>query len=187
MTDPLPRRGERIVLRRFAASDLAELQSYRNDEEVARYQSWSAMSEAEARQFLEEMAAAPVFVPGKWLQVAVAEAATDRLIGDIGICVRIDDVRSAEIGFTLARASQGKGLATEAVRETLGMLFEFADIDHVVGITDVRNVASIQLLKRVGMTLRETVDGTFRGEPCREHVFEIRRDSEREVRVDGTI
>lgn len=177
MADPLPRRGARVLLRRFAADDLEALQSYRNDEEVARYQSWSVMSTEAARQFLAAMAVAPMFTPGEWFQVAIAEAASNRLIGDIGICVRTDPggVRYAEIGFTLARGAQGKGLATEAVRETLALLFEHAEVDHVVGITDARNVPSVQLLKRVGMTLRETVDATFRGRPCREHVFEARR------------
>ncbi|HKQ20034.1 MAG TPA: GNAT family N-acetyltransferase [Candidatus Eisenbacteria bacterium] len=164
-------------MRRFAAADLDALQGYRNDEETARYQSWSVMSTEAAQQFLAEMAAAPMFVLGEWFQVAIADAKSDRLIGDIGICVRTDTggVRFAEIGFTLAREAQGKGLATEAVRETLAMLFGHADVDHVIGITDTRNAASIQLLKRVGMTLRETVDATFRGKPCQEHVFEARR------------
>jgi len=177
VADPLPRRGARVVLRRFAAADLEALQSYRNDEEIARYQSWSVMSTEAAQQFLAEMAAAPMFVPDEWFQVAIAGADSNDLIGDIGICVRTNagGVRFAEIGFTLARGAQGKGLATEAVRETLALLFEHAEIDYVVGITDTRNTASIQLLKRVGMTLRETTDATFRGKPCQEHVFEARR------------
>ena len=173
--EPLPRRGERTLIRRLSTSDLARFQAYRKDPEVGRYQGWSALSSEKAQDFLAEMAAAPLFVPGEWVQLAIAESRTNHLIGDIGVCVRADGERSAEIGFTLAPESQGKGLATEAVHETIAMLFEFAGVDSVVGITDIRNLPSIELLKRVGMRLKETVDSTFRGEPCMEHVFEVRR------------
>jgi len=145
------------------------------DPEVGRYQGWSALSTEKAEEFLAEMAVAPLFVPGEWVQLAIAESRTNHLIGDIGVCVRTGHERSAEIGFTLAPESQGKGLATEAVRETIAMLFEFAGVESVVGITDTRNLPSIELLKRVGMRLRETMESTFRGEPCTEHVFEARR------------
>lgn len=165
------------MLRRLSPSDLARFQAYRNDPKVGRYQGWSALSSEKAQEFLAEMATAPLFVPGEWVQLAIAESRTNHLIGDIGLCVRTGGERSAEIGFTLAPESQGKGLATEAVRETIAMLFEFADIDSVVGITDIRNLPSIELLKGVGMRLKETVESTFRGEPCKEHVFEARRDT----------
>lgn len=145
------------------------------DPEVGRYQGWSPLSSEKAREFLAEMATAPLFVPGEWVQLAIAESRTGDLIGDIGVCVRNGDERSAEIGFTLAPGAQGKGLATEAVREAIAMLFEFAGVDSVVGITDTRNLPSIRLLERAGMRLRETVESTFRGEPCLEHVYEARR------------
>ena len=164
-----------MALRRLSTSDLSRFQAYRGNPEVGRYQGWSAKSMEEAEAFLAEMAAAPLFVPGEWVQLAIAESGTDHLIGDIGVCVRGGTENSVEIGFTLAPESQGKGLGSEAVRETIAMLFDFTPAETVIAITDTRNLPSIRLLERVGMRLKETVESTFRGKPCAEHVFEVRR------------
>ncbi len=174
LADPFPRLAQRIVLRRFTPGDLEVFKAYRADPEVARYQSWSQMLAEEASAFLAEQEAAPFGRPG-WFQIAIAERSTGCLIGDIGICLPRKASAAAEIGFTLAAAWQGQGLASEAVRETLALLFEQTDVAEVLAITDTRNLASIRLLERVGFDLSQTVPSIFRGEPCTEHVYWIRR------------
>ena len=57
------------------------------------------MDDASAAAFLDTMASAPIGIPGEWFQIAVADRSTDALIGDIGICLRNDSTRTAEIGF----------------------------------------------------------------------------------------
>jgi RimJ/RimL family protein N-acetyltransferase len=42
----------RLQLRRFAEADLPAFNTYRNDPDVARYQSWEGISEAEAVAFV---------------------------------------------------------------------------------------------------------------------------------------
>ncbi len=133
------------------------------------------MSPSEAVAFLSEMSTAAFGQDGEWFQMGIAERSTDRLIGDIGVCLRRVEDRHAEIGFTLAAEQQGKGFASEAVREALALLFEQTDIARVIAITDTRNHASARLLQRVGMTLTETVSAVFHGEPCEEHVFVMSR------------
>lgn len=172
--DPFPRLAPRVLLRRLTPADLEDFQAYRADPEVARYQSWSSMSVTEATAFLAERKAAPFGRPG-WFQIGIAERSTGRLVGDIGICLHRDESEPAEIGFTLATAWQGKGLAAEAVREALALLFEHTGVAQVIAITDTRNVASIRLLERVGFVLSRTIPAVFRGEPCTEHVFVIQR------------
>ena len=44
----------RLRLRRFAEADLPAFIAYRNDPDVARYQSWEGISEAEAVAFVRE-------------------------------------------------------------------------------------------------------------------------------------
>lgn len=173
--DPLPRQGPRISLRRLRVADLEPFQAYRGDPSVGRFQGWSPMSASEATAFLSDMSNAAFGKDGTWFQIGIAERSTDRLIGDLGVCLHRAEDRYAEIGFTLAAESQGQGLAAEAVREALALLFEQTDIVRVIAITDTRNDASIRLLQRVGMTLSETVSAVFRGEPCEEHVFVLRR------------
>lgn len=174
ITDLLPHHGAAIVLRRLSVADLAAFQSYRTDAELGRYQGWSAMSDADACAFLDEMSKAPLFQPGQWAQIAIAEPQTSALLGDIGLYLA-PDAREAEIGFTLARHAQGLGLGTAAVQEALRLIFLCTAVERVNGITDARNHASIALLERVGMRKIEERTVEFRGEACVEHVYVLKR------------
>ena len=165
--DPLPWRATRVTLRRLRPDDLAEFQAYRGDPEVGRYQGWEPMTDADARAFIAEMAAAPCPTLGGWVQIAIAEAESDALLGDIGLYVSASG-EGAELGITLARAAQGRGLAEEAARALIAGLRSDTAVHRLIGITDVRNAPSARLLERLGMTLEAEEDAMFRGEPCRE-------------------
>lgn len=173
--DGLPRHGNGFILRRLSRGDLTEFQAYRHDPELGRYQGWSALSDPEAIDFLGEMNVTPLFGFGSWTQIGIADPHTQRLIGDIGVFLD-EEGRGAEVGFTLARHAQGRGIATAAVREAIELLFALTRADRVLGITDARNSASIRLLERVGMRRIETTQAVFRGEPCVEHVYVLCRD-----------
>ena len=96
-------------LRRLAARDLHAFQAYRSDPEVGRLQGWVAQPDAEALAFLNEMSTAPLLAPGLWTQLGIADTATGELLGDIGLHLSAD-AREVEIGFSLARSAQGRGL-----------------------------------------------------------------------------
>jgi [ribosomal protein S5]-alanine N-acetyltransferase len=183
--DPLPRTTARLVLRRFAACDLAAFQAYRCDPEVGRYQGWSVLDDAGAAAFIAEMAEAEIGVPGAWFQIAVADKPTDAVVGDIGIGFDKDRAGVGEIGFSMARSVQGRGLGTEAVRCALALLFESGQADIVEGITDARNAPSIRLLERVGMRLVRTQLTLFKGEACTERVYSIARAQWHGTAADG--
>lgn len=174
MIEPFPIAGERVVLRRFASDDLAAFQHYRNDPAVGLYQGWRPMTDAQAASFIASMRSAPAFAKGEWLQVAVAERVSDRLLGDIGLHLSTDGT-TGELGFSFAPASQGRGLASEAVRLAVASFFAHTPVTQVIGVTDARNEASIRLLERIGMTRFATQDAIFRGEPCVEHSYSIAR------------
>ena len=160
-------RAERVTLRRLRPADLMALQAYRNDPEVGRFQGWEPMIDASAAAMIAEMAAAPCPTPGDWVQIAIADAITDELLGDIGLHVS-GSGEEAELGITLAPEAQGRGLAAEAARALIAMLREHTAVRRLIGITDVQNTASARLLERLGMTLEAEEKTIFRGEPCRE-------------------
>jgi len=172
--EPLPRRGSRTVLRRLAAGDLDAFQAYRHDAEVQRYQGWQPLQDSDALAFIEEMATAPLFRRGQWVQIGIADTRDGALIGDIGICISADG-GSAEIGFTIGPRSQGRGLGTEAVGQVIRLLFECTAAARIVGVTDSRNSASIRLLERVGMRRVATRHTVFNAEPCIEHTYAVSR------------
>lgn len=154
-----------MKLRRLRATDLTAFQAYRGDPEVGRWQGWTPKPDAEALAFLSEMAAAPLFAPGRWTQIGIADPLTDELLGDLGIHVGADG-RTAEFGFTLARTAQGRGIASAAVRAAIAMVLTQTAVERIHAQTDARNTACIRLLDRLGARLLERIDTEFRGEPC---------------------
>lgn len=168
-------RSERVELRRLSPADLQDFQAYRHDAEVGRYQGWTAQPDAQALAFLDKMGLAPfTLASGEWLQLGIAERASGRLIGDIGLCRRSET--EAEIGFSLAAPAQGQGLAGEALGLALQLLFGQFGLRRVIAITDARNGASIRLLQRLGARLEMSEEAVFRGEACVEHRFVIDRE-----------
>jgi RimJ/RimL family protein N-acetyltransferase len=172
--DPLPRIAHGVVLRRLAAADLAAFQRYRNDPLLGQYQDWTVKTDAEAEAFLAKMSVVELLQPGAWTQIAIADVDGLGLIGDIGLFLASDG-HGAEIGFTLRRESQGRGMGTAAVREAIDLVFEQTNAERVLGIVDARNVQSIRLLQRVGMNLAESRVAMFRDAPCLEHIYAISR------------
>ncbi|CAN5706342.1 MAG: GNAT family N-acetyltransferase [Rubrobacter sp.] len=143
--------SKRIILRRFEDSDLASFVAYRNDAEVACYQSWDSLDEREARAFIREMESAQPGVPGEWFQFAIESKETGDLVGDCALRVAEHEPYGAEIGFTLAREYQGRGLASEAVSRLLDYAFDVLGLHRVVAIADCRNAPSVALLERLGL------------------------------------
>jgi RimJ/RimL family protein N-acetyltransferase len=156
------------------ATDIAEFHAYRADPELARYQGWSPMSETEAATFISAVANVDSLIPGEWIQLGIADANTDQLLGDIGVFLS-DDERIAEIGFTLSANAQGNGIATDAVRVTLQLVFVTSPAQTVRAITDARNHASIRVLERLQFVLISKNDTVFKGEPCTERTYELPR------------
>jgi RimJ/RimL family protein N-acetyltransferase len=82
-----------------------------------------------------------------------------------------------EIGWRLARAWQGRGLAREAAEAVLGFAFGTLGLDRVVAFTVPANTASWALMERLGMRKLGTFDHPMlpEGDPLRAHVvYEIR-------------
>lgn len=61
-----------------------------------------------------------------------------------------------EVGWRLARAYWGRGLASEAARESVRFGFETAGLTEIVSFTVVGNVRSRRVMERLGM--REDVE-----------------------------
>jgi RimJ/RimL family protein N-acetyltransferase len=173
----LPHRSSRLYLRRLRLSDLSDFQAYRQDPQVGLYQGWQAQSDTEALAFLQQMAEAPLLQPGVWCQLGMADAASDRLIGDIGICLAAD-AASAEIGFSLRASRQGQGLAAEGVGALISLLWAHTPAGEVRAITDARNLGSIRLLERLGFAQVDSQDAVFRGEACVEHHYRLLRPAQ---------
>lgn len=142
---------ERLSLRPFRADDLETFVGYRSDPEVARYQSWDrTYSMADAESFLSSQRALEFGQPGEWVQLAIVDRETGTVCGDCAVRVETDQPATAEVGVTLAPASQGKGMAAEALTAVLTELFEQRGMHRVFAQADDRNLPVRRLLERLG-------------------------------------
>src|SRR5262249_55970443 len=62
----------------------------------------------------------------------------------------LEDSTEIELGYTLARPFWGLGFATEASQAVLSYAFEVLKLPRVVAIADPANVASVNVMKKVG-------------------------------------
>ncbi len=170
----LPHACPRVRLRRLRPSDFRHFHAYRSDAEVARYQGWAPMSEAEATETLRDYSRNAGLEPGEWAQVGIAALEDDRLIGDLGIWLAPDG-RMAEFGVSMHREFQRSGLGLESAQAMIALLFAHTPAQRVVAATDARNLACIALLQRLGMRLADTAEADYKGEACIEHVYVIER------------
>lgn len=79
-----------------------------------------------------------------------------------------------EIGWALAPAARGQGIAVEAARAVLDWTFERFDLARIVSIIDPRNAASRRVAERLGER-RSGERFAPLGEPC--DVWEISREN----------
>lgn len=141
----------RLEMRPLAPSDAEAMFRHRSDPLISRYQNWEPRSVDEVRTFIAGLKEINLETPGRWYQLGLFLRDSGELAGDCGIRTPADHPRQAEVGMTLAREFQRRGLATEALRAVLGHLFTVAGRHRVFASVDPANAPSLALLERVGM------------------------------------
>jgi RimJ/RimL family protein N-acetyltransferase len=147
----------RLRLDALHPDDASAMFRYRADPEVARYQGWLPESLAEVERFIGKQSAMPL--PGTWFQRAI-RLHDGVLAGDLGFCLSGDG--QAEFGITVAPSLQGRGVAREAAQALLGELFGRLDVHRVHASVDPRNLASMALMRCLGMRQEAHFRESFR-------------------------
>src|ERR1700730_12069902 len=88
--------SERLILRRFADSDLQPFLAFRHDPLVFRYQTCESYSEQQAREVIESQKNLAPGLPGQWFTFALELKETGALVGHIALKTQ-EDNRQAEI------------------------------------------------------------------------------------------
>ncbi|WP_211443945.1 GNAT family N-acetyltransferase [Collimonas humicola] len=83
--DILPLATERLLLRSVTRDDAPVSTSYRNQPEVARYQSLARHSAADAAAFLEQQRKLAFNIDDTWLQIATKHKEDTALAGDVAV------------------------------------------------------------------------------------------------------
>ncbi|HEX7732597.1 MAG TPA: GNAT family protein [Rhodanobacter sp.] len=139
----------RLRLDALRHEDAAALFAYRADPAVSRYQGWRPVSPDEAARFIARQREVAFDTPGSWFQFAMRLRHGGDLVGDLGL--HFVDADTVEFGVTLSPAQQGRGLAAEAVRAALALVFGGLERHRAYASVDPRNLACVRLLERLGM------------------------------------
>ena len=176
----------RLILRPLVTDDAPQLFTYRSLPEVYRYQGWKASSLEDAKEFIENYSLSEPVCDGNWKQLAIRLRDTDDLIGDCGF--HVFDDQQAEIGYTIAPETQGRGYGTETVSGLVAYLFREQNMHRIIATTDPDNTGSTRVLEKLGFRkeghLKKSI--LIRGEWKDDLIFALLRE-EWENRIKSQI
>jgi len=85
----------------------------------------------------------------EWWMAVIADPDTDEALGDLAVHLSSEG-RTAEVGYTLAKAHWGRGYATEALPALVKYLFDDLGVTRQFGMLHPDNPASAMVLERTG-------------------------------------
>jgi RimJ/RimL family protein N-acetyltransferase len=136
-----------VTLRPFELSDVDAVMAWASDPQVAARCRWDAYESTDPLLGFIRDVVLPRHLPRRRGR---------RPVGAVSVTPTGDPNR-AELGYVLARAHWGKGVATAAVKRTLATVFgEVEGLESVEALVDVANPASQRVLEKAGFT-REAV------------------------------
>ena len=178
MTYPLL--TKRLTIRPLSDADKNAFVAYRQDPEIARFQSWDpAYSLQQATDLIDAQSGLEFPAKGEWLQLAVHEIPSGDLVGDLALHNLQNEDADFEIGFTISKNHQGKGFAKEAASRLIDFLFLDHGATKLIAQTDQRNIASIRLLDSLGFLQdpAKSWNEQFKGEEVTVNYFFLLRSS----------
>jgi ribosomal-protein-alanine N-acetyltransferase len=138
----------RLYLRQFTSDDLDDLHVIYSDSEVMKYLSGGVRTREETGADLFRIIADwEKHGFGLW---AVVAKENHQLIGDGGLRFS-GKTPEVEVGYVLAKAYWGKGLAAEVAEASLKYGFDVLKLKQIVAVADTENIASRRVMEKVGM------------------------------------
>jgi [ribosomal protein S5]-alanine N-acetyltransferase len=159
MTRPTVLATERLLLRPFRESDVADALSYRDDREFARF--LPHVPQPFTRRDAEAFVALNMSEPWERSPTFAVEL-HGALIGTVNFEVDAD-TRTAMLGYAIGRAWWGRGIATEAARAAMAWAIETFGLVRIWASTDARHVRSQRVMEKLGMKLEAIRPGRHVG------------------------
>lgn len=142
---------ERLILRRYAKSDLEDLYEYLSNEEVVKYEPHKPMTMSEVESNLEWRISTDEMI-------AVELKSNHKMIGNVYLGKR--DFEALEIGYVFNKDYWGKGYAKESCEALIASAFS-GGVHRIYAECDPQNIGSWKLLEALGFEreahLRENV------------------------------
>jgi RimJ/RimL family protein N-acetyltransferase len=175
-------RTERLLLRRWRAADLEPFAAL-NADPLVMENFPATLSPEQSAALLERIERCfDEHGYGLWAVELPDEAPFAGFVGLAPVDIDVAFAPAVELGWRLARAFWGRGIATEAASAAIDFAFEQLRLPDLVSYTAVRNQRSRRVMERLGMTRDPNED--FRhpmlaeSDPLAPHVL-YRLDAER--------
>ncbi|KAJ3674752.1 hypothetical protein LUZ60_005368 [Juncus effusus] len=134
-----------ITLRKFKPSDVDAFMSWASDPRVTRFQRRDPYTDpSQALAYITNH-----ILTHPWYRAICVE---NQPVGSISVNPSLgEDKHRASIGYRLAYDFWGKGIATQALKLSLKIVFdELEDLERLEAIADVDNLASQRVLEKAG-------------------------------------
>lgn len=138
----------RLIIREFNANEENIYLSHFNDEDVCKHIP-KRSKEERINIFRTALANySKTKQTGIW---GMFDKQNEAFIGSCLLRPFGDEPGSIEIGYSLEKSCWSKGIATAMAQALVKYIFTFPDINEVVGITTLENVASQKVLEKAGL------------------------------------
>ena len=160
-------RDARVRLRPFEERDLDGVVAACRDDQIQRFTRVPAgYDEADGRAFIS--GASGRRLRGESLELAIAASDDDRLLGAIGLVMDVYDPGRGEVGYWVAPAARGAGVAAAALALLARWALTAGGLARLDLQASVANPASIRVAERCGFVREGTLRRAWHRSPARE-------------------
>jgi [ribosomal protein S5]-alanine N-acetyltransferase len=145
-------KGERILLREFAESDVGGLLAVHSDPRVLRYYAPEVGTLEHSRMLVEMFIRWANENPRQNFQFAIVDLQSNTLLGSCGIRRQSSPPGQAEFGIGIDADWWRRGIAQEAARTVLRFGFSELDVHEVHGVAVAENEAVTKFVQRLGFS-----------------------------------
>lgn len=152
---------ERLILRELLPTDLEGMFELDSDPEVHRYLGNNPVTDIEKLKGVIEFVRQQYIDNGigRW---AMVEKSSNAFVGWTGMKLIKEPINNRvdfyDIGYRLVRRFWGKGYATEAAKVALDYAFTHLPTDEIIGLANVDNTGSRNILQKIGLVRQETFE-----------------------------
>ncbi|WP_234376893.1 GNAT family N-acetyltransferase [Streptomyces sp. TP-A0356] len=139
-----------VTLRQLALNDWQAVHSWAGLERACRYQPWGPNTEEETRAFVQ--AAVEAWSHADQQRFAYVALFENELVGMGELRIRSRRHRQGEIAYIVHPRAWGRGVGTAIGRELLSRGFGELGLHRICATCDPRNLASVRVLGKLGMT-----------------------------------
>jgi len=165
---------ERLLLRAWKPADFEAHARIMADPDVTRYLTGEPMARNDAWRGMAGIVGHWVLRGyGRW---AVERKSDSAYIGNAGLW-NPEGWPALEVGWTFGKEYWGQGYASEAGRAAMNYAFLTQDIDRLISVIDVGNVASQNVAKRLGETCGERLEMEFNKKKFTVDIWGISREA----------